>query len=512
MPAKRTLSAALALLLVAASPVRATTPPTITVIDTIYPDLESSYAMDTSISAAFDGYLYFAAVDSAHGEELWRTNGTSTTLIKDINTGLGGADADGFTPLGDYLYFSAYDGTHGTELWRTDGTEAGTTLVKDINTNDDGADSSYPYAFTALGGYLYFQANDGAHGYELWRTNGTEAGTTLVKDINTNSGGDESSAPDHFEVFGGYLYFQANDGTNGYELWRTNGTEAGTTLFQDINTASSGENSSYPYDFTALGGYLYFTANDGAHGYELWRTNGTSPAALVKDINSTSGGAASSYASNFTALGDYIYLRADDGIHGWELWRTNGTEAGTTLVEDINANGADGSSPRNITRFGDYLYFRANEGTHGNELWRTNGTSPAALVEDINTTGGGAGSFPERLIVLGDYLYFRANDGSNGDEIWRTDGATTEKVPFPTAGQYISCDCYDTDIVAVGGRLYTTVYSDDIGNEFAYLDEPTYVLPSTNRDSSVWTMTLVILAGITAAASITVRHRGAVRA
>ncbi|MFZ9277984.1 MAG: hypothetical protein ACO25J_02625, partial [Candidatus Limnocylindrus sp.] len=96
-------------------------------------------------------------------------------------------------------------------------------------------------------------------------------------------------------------------------------------------------------------------------------------------------------------------------------------------------------------------------------------------------------------------------------EIWRTDGTTTQRVPFPEVGQYIDCDCYDTNIVAVGGRLYTTVYSDDIGHEFAYLDEPTYVLPETNRDESVWTTALVILAGLTAAAGAALRRRGAVR-
>ena len=86
-------------------------------------------------------------------------------------------------------------------------------------------------------------------------------------------------------------------------------------------------------------------------------------------------------------------------------------------------------------------------------------------------------------------------------------------MPFPGGtNQYISCDCYDTNIVAVGGRLYTTMYSSDTGHEFAYLDEPSYVLPETSRDGSLWTTTLVILAGLTAAASIGLRVRGAKRA
>ena len=134
-------------------------------------------------------------------------------------------------------------------------------------------------------------------------------------------------------------------------------------------------------------------------------------------------------------------------------------------------------------------------------------------MQDINTgTSGADSSNPSDFTPLGDFLYFRATDATHGRELWRTDGTVTERVPFPVAGQSIYCDCYDTNIVAVGGRLYTTVYSDAIGLEFAYLDEPTYVLPETNRDSSVWTTTLVIVAGLTAAASIVLRVRGAKRA
>ena len=151
----------------------------------------------------------------------------------------------------------------------------------------------------------------------------------------------------------------------GMELWRTNGTT--TELVQDINTGSSGADSSYPYDLTALGGYLYFNANDGTHGYELWRTNGTTTE-LVMDIRS---GVDGSGPYDLTAIGGYLFFGANDGTHGYELWRTNGTT--TELVMDI-LSGADGSYPSNLTAFGGYLYFQADNGTTGSELWRTNGT------------------------------------------------------------------------------------------------------------------------------------------
>ena len=182
-----------------------------------------------------------------------------------------------------------------------------------------------------------------------------------------------------------------------------------------------------------------------------------------------------------------------------------------TVIDTINP-GADSSSPLYFTPLGDYLYFRAIDGTHGRELWRTNGTT-TTLVADINS--GGNNSDPGGFTALGDFLYFRATDATHGRELWRTDGTVTERVPFPVAGQSIDCEMVYScipSIVAVGGRLYTTVYSDAIGLEFAYLDEPTYVLPPTNRDGSLWTATLVILAGLTAAASIGLRLRGARRA
>ena len=165
-----------------------------------------------------------------------------------------------------------------------------------------------------------------------------------------------------------------------------------------------------------------------------------------------------------------------------------------TVIDTINP-GSDSSYAMdysNSVALGDYLYFSAIDGTYGSELWRTNGTT-TELVEDINTGSSGAdNSDPYGFTALGDFLYFQASDDTNTG-LWRTDGTTTESVPFPGGtNQYISCDCYDTNIVAVGGRLYTTMYSSATGYEFAYLDEPSYVLPETSRDGSVWTTTCLL--------------------
>jgi ELWxxDGT repeat protein len=89
--------------------------------------------------------------------------------------------------------------------------------------------------------------------------------------------------PGGFTVFNGALYFAADDGVNGYELWKSDGTAAGTVMVKNINTAAGA--SSYPYDFTVLNGALYFQADDGVNGYELWQSDGTGAnTQLLKDI------------------------------------------------------------------------------------------------------------------------------------------------------------------------------------------------------------------------------------
>jgi ELWxxDGT repeat protein len=103
-----------------------------------------------------------------------------------MNPGAASSGPAGITAVGSTLYFSAYDDVSGQELWKSDGTAAGTVLVKDINpTAGFGGNVSYP---TAINGTLYFLANDGTSGNELWKSNGTTAGTVRVFDLNAGAG------------------------------------------------------------------------------------------------------------------------------------------------------------------------------------------------------------------------------------------------------------------------------------------------------------------------------------
>jgi len=218
--------------------------------------------------------------------------------VANINPGTRDGNPTALTAVGGGLFFAADDGTHGTELWHTDGTQAGTALVRDIDPGTDGDYYSGPSPLAAVGQTLYFSADDGTHGRELWKSDGTEAGTVLVKDINLDAYDSDPGSP---AVVGDTLFFSARDGVHGSELWTSDGTEGGTVLVKDI---SSPETPYGPTSLTEAGGTLFFAADDGVHGQELWTSDGTAAGtALVDDINTGGAFDVSSRGTPDTARG-----------------------------------------------------------------------------------------------------------------------------------------------------------------------------------------------------------------
>ncbi|AFY33794.1 ELWxxDGT repeat protein [Calothrix sp. PCC 7507] len=325
------------------------------------------------------------------------------------------------------------------------------TLVKDIVT---GANGSNPDDLTNVNNTLYFTATDGTNGKELWKSDGTAAGTVLVKDIFT---GINSSNPYNLTNINGTLYFVATDGTNGRELWKSDGTAAGTVLVKDIFTGIN--SSSDPNILTNINDTLYFVATDGTNGTELWKSDGTTAGTvLVKDINI---GANGSDPGSLTNINGTLYFSATDGTNGDELWKSDGTAAGTVLVKDIN--GAGGSNPRDLTNVNGTLYFSATDGTNGKELWKSDGTAAGTvLVKDINI--GANGSDPGNLTNVNNTLYFTAYDSTNGYELWKSDGTAV--------GTVLVKDIFTGDsssdpgsLTNINGTLYFRATDDTNGNE-----------------------------------------------
>ena len=356
-----------------------------------------------------------------------------------------------FVTMNGIAYFAADDGVNGVELWRTDGTEAGTMLVKDIN---PGITSSSPGNLTAVGSTLFFTATTAANGVELWKTDGTDAGTVLVKDIFPGATG---SAASNLLAINGVLYFSASVSASGIELWRSDGTDAGTVLVKDINP---GTVSSSPTLFRNVNGILFFTAQTAAEGRELWQSDGTDAGTvLVRDINP---GTASATPASLTIAGSLLYFTATDGVNGVELWRSDGTAAGTFLLSDINP-GSLSSSVASVTPLGSGIVFTANNGSIGTELWRSDGTvSGTTLLLDI--LPGISSSSPQNLTVVGSTVFFSASDGVTGLELWKTDGTPAGTVLVRDINTGVNSSS-PQNLIGINGVLFFSAQTTANGRE-----------------------------------------------
>lgn len=379
-------------------------------------------------------------------------------LVKDINTTANqypnSSVPSGFIKFGSRVFFGAYDldvfGA-GPKLWSTDGTEAGTTMVKDFSPGD----GNPPSRFVVLNDKLIFNAVVRSD-EELWVSDGTSAGTRLLADINPSG----SSSPGDRIVYHGKLIFSAREPIDGRELWITDGTPAGTKSLKDLKP---GPADSSPVSFVIFNDTVYFGTIDG-----LWKTDGTESGTV--QLNSafstnnltvagsrlffTGGGnvwvsdgteagthsvAAVTSAYGMAAFGDKVLFVASVPGMANEPWISDGTAAGTHLVRDIDPDTPSLAAPF-FTVLGNFAYFSAFTIKNGRELWRTDGTEAGTvMVKDI--APGNLSGNPQGLIVFNGKLYFAATpSGSAPFTLWESDGTNAGTRQVSSAGVLTSSD------------------------------------------------------------------------
>jgi ELWxxDGT repeat protein len=373
--------------------------------------------------------IYFDALTVLAGWEMWAhdASNASTWQVADLYSG-----SDSSSPglygmeilVGDTIYFSANDGVDGREMWAHDTSNHSTWQVADINSGSLGSNPGQYMDSILVGDTIYFDANDGVDGVELWAHDTSNQSTWQVADINSGS---DSSRPGFYMdsiLIGDTIYFDAFTDVDGRELWAHDTSNHSTWQVADI---WSGSDSSYPGYFMGsilvVGDTIYFDANDGVDGTELWAHDTSNQSTWqVADINSGVGGSIP-YGNDMEFLvGDTIYFSADDAIDGIELWAHDTSNASTWQVADINS-GSVGSYPGQYGMeilVGDTIYFGADDGNDGIELW-AHDTSNASTWQVADLYSGSDSSRPGQYmdsILVGDTIYFDADDGNDGIELW----------------------------------------------------------------------------------------------
>ncbi len=279
---------------------------------------------------------YGAAVTPPPAGEAVGSSTGPARLVADIAPGASSSGPRAPAALGNTLLFRASDGA-GAELWRSDGTAAGTARVRDI---PPGAGSSEPRELTRVGSTVFFVADDGSRGAELWKTDGTETGTQLVKDIWPGAAG---SQPHELVAVGDTLFLAAWGGVHGFELWRSDGTAAGTTMVRDIvpptalpDGAGSGSD---PRSLTNVNGTLFFTSwwiDDAVqtNGIALVRSDGTAAGTRMLGNEYVGGVSQQWYPFDLEPVNGLVYFTDGD-----RLGSSDGTDAGTRFFQDIYYGG-----------------------------------------------------------------------------------------------------------------------------------------------------------------------------
>lgn len=338
--------------------------------------------------------------------------------------------------LGSLAVFTNYDPVHGLEIWRSDGTAAGTHPILDLC---PGICSSDPGGLTVVGGTVFFGADDGVHGRSLWKTDGTAAGTTLVREVE----------PSLTVALGSLLVFSAATPEAGQEIWRSDGTRAGTFPLGDLRPGADG---SYPSPLGYAGSSLLFSAFDPVHGRALWKTDGTAAnTSFVAEVPVPVTGA---YGPPiFPSLGGRLFYPGADS----HLWVSDGTAAGTYKVSDVVVASTNSGLNNPVAVLGSEVFFLG-----GDQLWKTDGTANGTtLVKDLEP--GVEGSTPFELTVAGDQLFFR--DTSGYGTLWKSDGTPDGTVPVEPIGTALAFDLYFNAFQALGDKLVFFALDEVNGHE-----------------------------------------------
>jgi ELWxxDGT repeat protein len=440
-------------------------------------EVDATGSSSPLVQARLEGWLYFSAADPLHGEELWRTDGSpaGTELVADLCPGRCSSRPRHLAAAGGRLLLSAEVGLLGREPWASDGTRAGTVALGDLC---PGSCSSVVESAglwpAALGDSILFAARDPAAGAELWRTDGTPAGTARLADLWAGPAG---SDPQTLVAFDGLVYFGAAEPAHGRELWASDGTPEGTRLVRDFAKGTFGSGA------RVLGGLdeRLLVREGSVIATNLWvveRRGRLRPLGNFPCHSDCS-------LLEAARVGDWMLVSrsASSRRPAPSLWRTDLTAEGTELLANF-----DGGLAHELTAAGGRAFFHANSG----ELWTTDGTADGTrLVRRFERSRAGTVLGPVGLTALGESVVFGAWSESQGFEPWASDGSDAgtrllqDVVPGPGSSLAFYYEPIPARFAALDGRVLFAAATPENGRELWMTDGTppgTALLADLHRD------------------------------
>lgn len=402
--------------------------------------------------------VLFICQNSAYGIEIWRTNGTinNTQLVKDIYTGTNSSNPSNIIVYNFKAYFAASSSNTLRSIYSTEATQLTTQIAVPFNTGIN----SMIFTIDTLNGKLIFAANTLINGAELWVSDGTEAGTQLVKDIFTGSANGFDTLYGRIKFspvrFNNKIFFSAKNNTYNTEPWFSDGTSTGTLCLKEINP-NGGSN---PSNFIVCNNNLYFTAHDGSE-FGIYKSNGT--------VNN---------ADKVLSLGTHApstwYFYKDGLFYFDNTGMLKRFDVLNNTVENIKQFNSDPYSTYRMYEYNEWLYLRAY-GLDNHELWRTDGTTANTI--QLLPQGATKPGNPSQFIEFNGSLYFSANFDDSGMELWKLTDSTSMLPPtfqevsraniFPNpANDFINIqslnseefhiyNCYGTKVLSVRNNGYS---------------------------------------------------------
>lgn len=359
--------------------------------------------------------------------------------------------------LGNHLYFTWYSPSTGMELWKSDGTQQGTSLLMDVYPGESSADPSQVHS---VNNRLLFFGDDGVHGRELWVSDGTTVGTKLLKDFypGPKSGQLDSESEIRSQVVGNRLFFVVATSQSTLELWVSDATTSGTKLVRTMDAALL-----FPIEMASFKGKLYFTGTSQSSATNLWVSDGTSQGTQqIKEVTTADG---STFFRSLVATTTALYMVGD--LVGWpsELWTSDGTSVGTRMIRDYIGY------PYLLTPIGSRIIFGIDPQS-AKQLWTSDGTLDRTYsldVSGVKPTEYNIFMSQNPLPTFANVSYFYS-EGAAGVELWRSDGTKAGTRSFGVIGSDIPLrwEYIQTIVPRSGGAFFhdaqprqTIWYADD---------------------------------------------------